>query len=281
MKHLCNLNQKDLKNVIYDYLTNKYDNIVHTKDYLFAEGTIPICLVAHLDTVFKQLPKEIYYDADKKVMWSPQGLGADDRAGVYAILELLNLGYRPSIIFTTDEEIGGLGATKLITQYSSCPFSNIKAIIELDRQGKDDCVFYECDNPDFENYICQFGFITEVGSFSDISIIAPQWGIAAVNLSVGYIDEHSYNERLFEEYLDKTILKVKNILDEAETMLNYEYIPLTLKNNNCSICQTPLIINSFEVMNFQGLHLPICRNCYENCYCQTNNRKRKKNRKKL
>ena len=105
-----------------NYLQKKGYKLKATKDYIIAEGTIPICLCAHLDTVGIELPSEIYYDSVNRIMWSPQLLGADDRAGVYAIIKILEKGYRPHIIFTTDEEKGGLGAQKLIEDFPECPF---------------------------------------------------------------------------------------------------------------------------------------------------------------
>lgn len=279
MKYLCSLNQETLKNTIHNYLLKKYDKVVHTHDYVFAEGTIPICLVAHLDTVFKTLPDEIYYDSDQKVMWSPQGLGADDRAGVYAILEILEAGYRPSVVFTTNEEIGGLGALKLVEDYPECPFPNLKAIIELDRQGEKDCVFYDCDNSDFETYIQSFGFTPAFGSFSDISFIAPGWGAAAVNLSVGYVDEHSYYERLYTNHLDATIAKVKEILNKSISMLNYAYIPMKYSfTMDCAICQSPLSINNYVNVKIQGSTFHVCKKCHDTYYkpYQKNGKKTKK-----
>ena len=40
----------------------------------------------------------------KNVMISPDGLGADDRAGVFMIMNIVKAGFRPHVIFTTDEE---------------------------------------------------------------------------------------------------------------------------------------------------------------------------------
>jgi di/tripeptidase len=257
MKKLCKLTQSQLKDMLYDYLLGQYKKVIKTNDYILAEGTLPICLVAHLDTVFKQPPREIFYDQFEKVMWSPQGLGADDRAGVYAILEIISNGYKPSVIFTTDEEMGAEGARKLIKDYPECPFQDLKAMIELDRRGCLDCVFYECDNPDFEEYIEEFGFVTNAGIFSDISVIAPEWGIAAVNLSVGYLDEHSLVERLYIEDLENTIQKVKCILDKSISMLNYAYIPLVCK---CLICNKPLLYGDIFT------HKQVCNSCYTNYY---------------
>ena len=35
---------------------------------------------------------------------------------------------------------------------------DLKYIIELDRRGSDDCVFYQCDNHEFDAYVEKFGF---------------------------------------------------------------------------------------------------------------------------
>ena len=133
LENILMTKQSSLKNVLATYLGKKYKNVVQTPEYLYAEGTIPIALVAHMDTVFTEPPTEIFYDTRKNVMWSPQGLGADDRAGVFCILKIIEAGYRPHIIFTTDEEIGCIGASKLAE--IPCPFKDLRYIIELDRRG--------------------------------------------------------------------------------------------------------------------------------------------------
>ncbi len=201
------------------------NRVIATKDYILARGNIPVMLIAHLDTVFQHPPKTIYYDAKEKVLWSPTGLGADDRAGVYGILHLLTQGYRPHICLTTDEEIGSVGAKRMISDFPQCPF-NVKYIIELDRRGMTDCVFYDCDNPNFEKYVEKFGFKTAYGTFSDISEICPAWKIAGVNLSVGYYNEHSPQEILYFDVLHQTLDKVGKMLkDTGSVQKAFHYIP--------------------------------------------------------
>ena len=201
----------------------KYDNVIATKEYLVAVGDIPVGLVAHLDTVFKHPPQDIFYDRVKNVMWSPDGLGADDRAGVYSIVQILKTGLRPTVIFTTDEELGCIGAEKLIEQMPEVP-TELKYIIQLDRRGSDDCVFYSCNNPKFDDYVESFGFVTNFGSFSDISIICPKWNVAGVNLSIGYYDEHSISETLYIGQMYNTIKKVKRMLEDAANAPSFVYI---------------------------------------------------------
>lgn len=60
-------------------------------------------------------------------MWSPQGLGADDRAGIFAIIQIIKSGLRPHIILTTDEEVGGVGADLL--SKNGNPFADLRYII--------------------------------------------------------------------------------------------------------------------------------------------------------
>lgn len=225
-EQIVGLSQPALKTVMRKYLVRKYgiENVKETGDYIIAFGDIPIALVAHMDTVFKQPASEIFYDTRKNVIWSPTGLGADDRAGVFAMVQIIKSGLRPHIILTTDEEIGGIGATMLGKE--ECPFEDLRYLIELDRRGENDCVFYDCANEEFIDYVETFGFKESFGSFSDISMIAPEWEVAAVNLSIGYRDEHTTSEVLFVSHMFNTIDKVKTMLSQdMEKVRKYAYIP--------------------------------------------------------
>ena len=228
LEKLFKLDQPTLLKVMKQYLKKKYDEVIETEDYLIAVGDIPIALVAHLDTVFKSPPENIYYDRVKNVMWSPDGLGADDRAGVYSIVQIVqkvDSKLKPTVIFTTDEELGDLGAQQLVLDYPNV-ITELKYIIELDRRGTNDCVFYQCANSKFEEYVENFGFVTNFGSFSDISVICPAWGVAGVNLSIGYQNEHSESEILHVGQMYNTIKRVLKMLEVAETAPSFEYIEL-------------------------------------------------------
>lgn len=228
LEKICTLKQDSLLNTMSRYLVSKYgeDKVTRCKDFILAEGDVPIALVAHLDTVFTTPPKQIYYDQRQGVMWSPQGLGADDRAGVFAIVNIISQGYRPHIIFTTDEEIGGIGAEALAKAHPRHPFSDLRYLIELDRRGTNDCVFYDGYNRDFTDYVEKFGFVEGFGSYSDICSICPQWGIAGVNLSIGYEDEHTLTETLNIGAMIGTINRVKLMLEQkVETIPTFAHIP--------------------------------------------------------
>lgn len=224
MEALVKLTQEQLKATMKLYLEQNYTKVVNTSSYIYAIGDIPIALVAHLDTVFPFPPKDIYYDRKKGVLFAPEGAGFDDRAGIFGIIKLIQEGYRPHIIFTTDEEKGCLGARQLVLDLEA-PFAMMKYIIELDRRGKDDCVFYDCANDDFVDYVETFGFKENYGTFSDISEICSAWMVAGVNLSIGYEDEHSVAEVLRVPHLYKTISRVKEMLDVAEKAPSFLYVP--------------------------------------------------------
>lgn len=251
-ERLVSLSQREMHRTMGAYLQSKYSNVIFTKDYIVAIGDIPIALAAHMDTVFKIPVENLYYDQRKGVLWSPEGLGADDRAGIFAILQIIKSGLRPSIILTTDEEKGGLGAAALAE--IDCPIPNLKYIIELDRRGSNDCVFYDCYNPEFIDYIESFGFVEKWGSFSDISFLCPEWQICGVNLSVGYEDEHSETEILHIGSLFSTIEKVKTMLTQKE-IPDFEYKEL-LSNRWFSYVHANLMDDEY------GVHCAKCKGLF-------------------
>lgn len=231
-QNLCHLTEKGVLTFMRDYLTSKYgiENIVYTQSYVIAYGNIPVALVAHADTVFHVQPRidEFYYDQEKDVIWNPCGAGADDRAGVFSIVHILrSTNLRPHVIITTGEESGCIGASKLISQIPVFP-KELKFMIQLDRRGHNDSVYYDCANYTFEDWINTYGFETRWGTFTDISVLAPMWKVAAVNFSIGYEDEHHEIEHLHVDWMFETIEKTIKILNDVRKLKDkvpvYEYI---------------------------------------------------------
>lgn len=256
---------------LYDFLNfelSKYYAEIDTDKtfnrYIFCKGVEPVLLIAHLDTVFEPInsiyttsstyeeswlpyqttsnpkDKEIFHDRVEQVMWSPDGLGADDRVGVFMILSLVQAGLKPSILFTTDEETGsnsgGIFATKYLKIFNTF---NIKYIMELDRSGYNDCVFYQSDNPKFEEYIQRFGFVKARGSFTDISVICPILKVAGVNLSVGYFNEHSLTEMIDLFTMSENYDIIYYMVEKSRKIKKpYKHIPIKVKVKSLSIKQS-------------------------------------------
>lgn len=210
--------QKRLKRLLHNELRYYGYNVDSRNGFLYASGSVPVMLVAHLDTVHREPVRTICYSSNKMTIMSPEGIGGDDRAGVYMILQIIR-GLKCHVLFCEDEEIGGVGAEAFA---SSGIQPDVNYIVEVDRRGSNDAVFYSCSNCDFTEFVCGFGFEEALGSFSDISVIAPRLGIAAVNISSGY-----YNEHTLHEYID--LSAVQNNVNRLCSMIRtnterFEYV---------------------------------------------------------
>lgn len=224
---ICLLTQAELKARLEDELVDVYHReIVNGKGFLYAPGTFPVLLCAHLDTVHKSAPKEIYYE--NGCMFSPQGIGGDDRCGVYMVMELIKY-YDCSVVFFEDEEIGGVGSTEFVKQNMGREIENNMYVIQLDRMNANDAVFYDCFNPEFMSFITTESefYEEEFGSFTDICHICPDANIAGVNLSCGYYNQHTKKEFVCIAEMEEGIKQVRKILartpEEKFVFDTYDY----------------------------------------------------------
>lgn len=220
--NFCKMSQKTLKNAVVNHLRTTHKDITVGDGFVYAQGTFPVLLVAHLDTVHKSLPTYIYYNAKKGAFYSPVGIGGDDRCGVYMILEIVKK-FNCSVLFCEDEESGGLGAKKFIETDLAKGLA-FNYIIELDRKGSNDAVFYDCDNEEFEEFITKEFYQSDWGTFSDISIIAPFLECAAVNLSCGYYNAHTVEEYVVLSEMEASIEAVCKLLERTTENDKFEYV---------------------------------------------------------
>ena len=220
--------QPQLKNWLKGQLWQAgYKEYYDEDGYLYAEGEIPVMLIAHLDTVHKEPVVNVCWDSNYNVAMSPQGIGGDDRCGVYMILRVIRE-LKCHILFCEDEEIGGVGALQF-THSGLNPAVNF--LIEFDRKGNNDAVFYDCENMDFIDLLEQYGFKENYGSFSDISTVAPHLGVAAVNVSSGYYRQHTTSEYINMREMNTNADRIAKLIRENNGTF-YEYVesPHTWKN---------------------------------------------------
>lgn len=184
-----------------------------------------ICLVAHIDTVYpctEESPTLVMH-GKQKVLHRPTGLGADDRAGVFAALFLRKL--TGCMLLLTDlEEQYGIGAKAASRYLAPILRRDVDFFIEIDRQGKDDMVFYNNEPKRFRDMIGKFGFNERGGSFTDISILGRKTKVAGVNLSTGYYGAHTLKEYLVVDELILTIGKVAKILETKGSQTRRQYL---------------------------------------------------------
>jgi hypothetical protein len=269
--------QKDL---LYKYLPHVMDSIGRkdydiSRDCLFVHGNVPVMLCCHLDTVGNVHVKNIVSENGTLRNAENQLLGADDRCGVYGLIELSialgKKGIKPYLAFFTDEEIGLIGADNFIKKN---PYNlyDIKFCIELDRRGKDDCVFYEADYcEEFIQYVESKGFKYNSGSCSDISCIIETWKIPCVNLSIGYYNEHTPREYLVIDEMMSTINKVYNwLLNVENEKIDFQFIEipkLKYRKSLLSYSYSPqeeddeTLLNEEGVIEYNGSKWFICSDC--------------------
>lgn len=223
-ENLCLMSQETLKHYVKAKLETIYDQVISADGYVYAQGDFPVLLVAHLDTVHvKQTKKEdLRYDFESMAVGSIKGIGGDDRCGVYMIFEIIKK-HKCSVLFCEDEEIGMIGARKFAKSTLAKSLS-FNYIIEFDRKGHNDAVFYDCDNPEFEEFITQEFFKTAYGTFTDICEVAPALKCAAVNLSCGYYKAHTANEYVILPEMERVITEACKILDRTTENDKFEYI---------------------------------------------------------
>jgi len=168
----------------------------------------PVLWCAHVDTVHKQdapIKQTIVYDEgcgmiykDDKIM----PLGADDGAGVWMLLEMIDAKVPGTYLFHRGEERGGIGSGAIAAEHSGF-VRQFKWAIAFDRRGTEDVITEQFTGETasvefaqaFANALameykpCPNGVFTDTANYASI---IPE----CTNISVGYDNEHTPNETL-------------------------------------------------------------------------------------
>lgn len=183
---------------------------------MFIPGALPAesrkLLVSHADTVWGDEPPSVEWLGSLLVSRSGlDGFGADDRFGcamIWALSEQARKEKRPyehSILITTGEEVGGIGAIDACIDMWKDLSAHCYAI-QIDRRGDKEMALYdEAYSKAFVDYIVSVfpdDWSLTRGTFTDISEICPGVGISGINVSAGYIHEHTrYETGLLDVWL--------------------------------------------------------------------------------
>ncbi|MED4909405.1 M20/M25/M40 family metallo-hydrolase [Brevibacillus centrosporus] len=207
---------------------------VHLDDYgnllgesVCGSGAGPtVLLCAHMDTVDWIVPgREVKRDGD--VLTSSEGvLGADDRAGMAIVMAAVrnvratDFSGRLKIAFTREEEVGRCGSKAMDRDW----LSDVDLAIVVDRRGNRDIVTSRgqvqpfCD-PAVGVFFEQAGAAAGMpdwravqGGISDACTFAC-YGINSVNLSAGYLYEHTEQERVDLRWVKETTKLILTALD--------------------------------------------------------------------
>ena len=203
--------------------TDHYGNLLAT---IHCGDGPTVLLSAHMDTVCSFLPDRAIVCNGNTLRASSDLLGADDRAGIAMILELMDVirhsRFRGTlkIAFTVQEEIGCLGSHHLDRDF----LCDVDAAIVVDRRSTRDIVTSNGGTPfcpdEYGRLFEQAGALagmpdwkTTTGGLSDAKVFA-SFGIPSVNLSVGYENEHTEDETLDCQAALETVLLLKTVFDQ-------------------------------------------------------------------
>lgn len=182
-------------------------DITDGKNYAYFGGKGKILLQAHVDTIFPCKNLKVMNN-----IISGNGLGADDRAGVYACMLLREKYPDTPVLLTNGEETGGTGMSIATVELWPEEFQFVNLAIAIDRQGSGGYVTYNHLPKKAKKYVESFGFHEQVGSFSDIQIFTDYYEIPSVNVCCGYYNQHTLKERLVLDELCLTISRLETIL---------------------------------------------------------------------
>lgn len=154
-------------------------------------------------------------------------LGADDKNGIFTILELIRMGHKFNFIFTTGEECGCIGIREItnnkeiIEQIESKPFAII-----IDRRNGADIIGFQneyCIGLDYHiekfsteigiQYKCAQGLCSDADELSEY--------LECVNLSCGYYKAHSHEEYTNIGELKRAVILCARMLEDFK----YESLP--------------------------------------------------------
>lgn len=227
-------------------------------------------------------------------------LGADDRAGVWIALSLIEYYYSTPTSycpyyfgFFDLEECGGVGSESFASShhYPEQP-GTYQCFIGLDRGsrlGVQNIATYGYDNRDLLGHVQALlpEFDLQMGSFSDCSNLSGMTEdldfVPCFNISVGYQHEHSLQETLSIAQMEHTLraLKTPGLIPAGELFpypkpepFRWVYPSLSTSYRHQSVYE---IWDEFEeadpegatpvVCDFCGKHLPLYEDEYDNLLC--------------
>lgn len=206
---------------------DKHGNLFITKGI----GDYP-CVVAHMDQVQKFHSKDFQcfvcgdtilgYSQSKK---RQEGLGADDKNGIFVALECLRKFDNIKLAFFTEEECGTIGSSAAdISFFDDCRF-----VVQCDRKGNSDFV-----NNIYSTSLCskeflhdtemeKFGYTPHVGGLTDVYALSENYlEISCCNMSCGYYNPHTNEEVTSISDLERCRDFVFHIIDNCKKIYPHE-----------------------------------------------------------
>ena len=194
------------------------------------------CLVAHIDQVQSIHSRDFHVIETKDIIfgYSPknkrlEGLGADDKNGVWVCLKCLLKYDNLKVAFFVGEEVeevGCVGSSKADMDF----FKDVRFVIQCDRRGSSDLIASICSTEIASKEFIEatgheaFGYHLEEGMMTDVLTLKENGlAVSCVNISCGYYDPHSDHEFTIKKDLLNCLSFVENIIDNCTETYPHEY----------------------------------------------------------
>ncbi len=190
-------------------------------------------LVCHLDQV--QTPHnddfEVRQDGDRLFGWSEssqrqEGLGADDKNGIYVCLRCLEECPCLKVFMAVGEEKGCVGSNRADMSF----FADSLYVLEPDCKGGKEphCVLrgIPCASEEFIEalHVEASGYTLTEGKTSDIlALTLNDIGVSCVNLPVGYHNPHKDDEYTLLPELEHCLAFIKQTINTLHKRFPHEY----------------------------------------------------------
>ena len=208
---------------------DSFGNLLITKG---VSDTYP-CLAAHMDQVQNNHSKDFtvfeYGDvvfAFSEKSGAQQGLGADDKNGIFICLECLRKYDVLKVAFFAGEEVGCVGSRQVDLDF----FRDCRFIVEPDRMNGNDLITsMSVGDVCSDEFITalgaeQFGYKEAVGSITDVGELVERGvGISCLNLSCGYYNAHSDKEITRLSELENCLCFVGHIIETCTDVYPFEH----------------------------------------------------------
>lgn len=190
------------------------------------------CIAAHLDQVQRKHSKDFKAIETEDIIFGyslknrrREGLGADDKNGIWIALKCLEKFECMKVVFFVSEETGCVGSRNADMDF----FENTRFVIEPDRRGYMDliteisytslCSHEFLEDTGFE----AFGYREENGLMTDILELKEKGlKVSCINLSCGYYEPHTDGEFTVKKDLLNCLGLIEHIIENCVSVYPHE-----------------------------------------------------------
>lgn len=235
----------NVQKFIMDWLKRRsieftYDNAGNILAVKGKAETYP-CIVSHMDEVHTLREKDYTVMKNGDVLFgfsakqgTMQGIGADDKNGIWVALKLLEEEPAMKAVFFVEEEIGCNGSRKVDMSF----FKDCRYVLQCDRKGASDFItnisgidlcsdaFVRDMNLGKHSYNKSIGFMTDVLELKKRGL-----KVSAVNVSCGYYAPHTNGEYTRFSELVKCLKMLQEFVETHTDVYPHDYVPPVIDNS--------------------------------------------------